>query len=218
MVVALRRTSYCGLTPMIPLQSTTSWRSMDKLLTSTSSFEDWTVAIIFIRNFFLAGSVDLQVNIKCCRFSGPSLQSRHVGSTSCWLNFARLDCNACVYSHEIQRAFGIFILYQRVYPELIHFLVGHSFPFQFFGGFWRRWNASRGGFRGGGAPGAPPKIGKNIFFFCVKSWFQVHTKYPQKFSRIPPLGAIFFKCAHLTWNPGSAPVRCPLCYIFAFSQ
>jgi hypothetical protein len=30
--------------------------------------------------------------------------------------------------------FGIVILYQRVYPELIHFLVDHSFPFQFFFG------------------------------------------------------------------------------------
>ena len=28
---------------------------------------------------------------------------------------------------------------------------------------------------------------------------------PQNFSRLPRLGAIFFKCAPPTWNPGSAP-------------
>jgi hypothetical protein len=33
-------------------------------------------------------------------------------------------------------------------------------------------------------------------------------RLPQWFSRLPPLGAIFFKCAPLTWNPGSAPGFC----------
>ena len=28
---------------------------------------------------------------------------------------------------------------------------------------------------------------------------------PQKFSRLPPLGAIFLSPPPLTWNPGSAP-------------
>ena len=42
---------------------------------------------------------------------------------------------------------------------------------------------SQGGSREGGAPGArPPKIGKNMIF---------QTKYPNKYSRLPPLGAIF---------------------------
>ena len=46
-------------------------------------------------------------------------------------------------------------------------------------------NMCRGGSRGGGAPGArPPKIGKNMIFFCVKSWF---------FTRNTPNN--FFKCA-----------------------
>jgi hypothetical protein len=31
---------------------------------------------------------------------------------------------------------------------------------------------------------------------------------PQTFSRLPTLGAIFFKCAPLTRNPGSAPGSC----------
>ena len=31
-----------------------------------------------------------------------------------------------------------------------------------------------------------------------------HTKYPQKFSHLPPLGAIYFTAPPLTWNPGSA--------------
>ena len=85
---------------------------------------------------------------------------------------------------------------------------------------------------GGGAPRpgcAPPKIGKNMIFFGVKSWF--FTWNTPKVSRAPPkIGKIwffgvkswfftwntpkifappsalrnFFKCAPLTWNPGSA--------------
>jgi hypothetical protein len=47
---------------------------------------------------------------------------------------------------------------------------------------------------GGGAPGAhPPKIGKNKI--CWRKIVIFHTKYPPK----------KFKCAPLTWNPGSAP-------------
>ena len=33
---------------------------------------------------------------KCCSFSGPPLQSLHVGSTSCELNFALLACSLSV--------------------------------------------------------------------------------------------------------------------------
>ena len=61
----------------------------------------------------------------------------------------------------------------------------------------------------GGAPS--PKIGKNMIF-----WHKIvifYTRYPKKFSRLPPLGAIFFKCAPLTWNPGSAPVNHLTCYM-----
>ena len=58
---------------------------------------------------------------------------------------------------------------------------------------------TRGGFRGWAHPArAPPKISKNMIFFGVKSWF--FTWNTPKISR-----AIFFKCAPLTWNPGSAP-------------
>jgi hypothetical protein len=41
-----------------------------------------------------------------------------------------------------------------------------------------------------GASGArPPKIGKNMIFWRKVVIF--HTKYTQKFPRLPPLGAIF---------------------------
>ena len=49
----------------------------------------------------------------------------------------------------------------------------------------------------------PPKIGKNMIF-----WHKIvifHTKYPNNFSRLPPLGAIFLSAPALTWNPGAAP-------------
>ena len=41
----------------------------------------------------------------------------------------------------------------------------------------------------GGAPDAPPKIGKNMIF--LRKIVIFHTKDPQKISRLPPLGAIF---------------------------
>ena len=83
-----------------------------------------------------------------------------------------------------------------------------------------QWYNIRGGSRGG----APPLKLEKIWFFGTKSWFFkrntpkifappsaigknmifwrkiviFHTKYPQNFRN-------FFKCAPLTWNPGSAP-------------
>jgi len=39
----------------------------------------------------------------------------------------------------------------------------------------------------------PLKLEKNMIF--LRKIVIFHTKYPQKFSRLPPLGAIFFKCA-----------------------
>ena len=92
----------------------------------------------------------------------------------------------------------------------------------------------QGRIQGGGAHLArapPPKIGKNMIFFGVKSWF--FTWNTPKISRAPlKIGKIwffgvkswfftrntpkifappsarrnFFKCAPLTWNPESAPV------------
>ena len=54
---------------------------------------------------------------------------------------------------------------------------------------------------------APPSaIGYNMIF-----WHKIvifHTKYPQQFSCLPPLGAIFLSAPPLTWNPGSAPASC----------
>jgi hypothetical protein len=54
--------------------------------------------------------------------------------------------------------------------------------------------------------GRPPKIGKNVIFFGVKSWFFTRNT-PNKF---PPLSARrnFFKFVPPTWNSGSAPVMC----------
>jgi hypothetical protein len=63
-----------------------------------------------------------------------------------------------------------------------------------------------GGGGGGGAPGVclPPKIGKNKIFWRKIVIF--HTKTPNIF--VPPSARCnFFKCAPLTWNPGSAPVN-----------
>jgi hypothetical protein len=67
----------------------------------------------------------------------------------------------------------------------------------------------QGGGGGGGAPGArPPKIGKKKNFappsaigknmiFCRKIVIFSH-EIPQKFSRLPPLGAIFLSAPPLT--------------------
>jgi hypothetical protein len=43
------------------------------------------------------------------------------------------------------------------------------------------------------APPLPPKIGKNMIYWRKIVIF--HTKYPKQISRLPPLGAIFFKSA-----------------------
>ena len=52
----------------------------------------------------------------------------------------------------------------------------------------------RGGSRG--APGAPPppQNWKKYDFLWRKNVI-LHTKYPKQISRLPPLGAIFFKSA-----------------------
>ena len=49
---------------------------------------------------------------------------------------------------------------------------------------------------------APLKLGK-IWFFSVKSWF--FTRNTATIFAPPSARRIFFKCAPLTWNPGSAP-------------
>ena len=55
------------------------------------------------------------------------------------------------------------------------------------------------------APIPPLKLEKIwLFFFCENRDFS--HEIPQKFSHLPPLGAIFFKCAPLTWNHESGPV------------
>ena len=55
---------------------------------------------------------------------------------------------------------------------------------------------------GGGAPVArrPPKIGKNMIFLALNRDFS--HEIPQKFSRLPPLGAIFFNMMKeaITWQ------------------
>ena len=57
---------------------------------------------------------------------------------------------------------------------------------------------------GGGRPRrAPPLKLEKIWFFCVKSWFFTRNT-PTNFAP-PSARRIFFKCAPLTWNPGSAP-------------
>ena len=51
---------------------------------------------------------------------------------------------------------------------------------------------------------APPSaIGKKYDFFGVKSWF--FTRNTPKIFVPPSTRRNFFKCAPLTWNPGSAP-------------
>jgi hypothetical protein len=69
------------------------------------------------------------------------------------------------------------------------------------------WIQRRGGLRVGGAHPAPPppKIGKNMIFFGVKSWF--FTRNTRTIFAPPSARRKFFKCAPpLIWNPGSAPV------------
>jgi hypothetical protein len=54
---------------------------------------------------------------------------------------------------------------------------------------------------------APPKIGKIIWFFGVKSWF--FTRNTPKIIAPPSARRNFFYVRlPLTWNPGSAPVAC----------
>ena len=60
----------------------------------------------------------------------------------------------------------------------------------------------RGEGGGGGAPGAPPKIGKNMIF-----WHKMI--YPKNF-RTSLRSVQFFKCGPLTCNPGSAPGMGPI--------
>ena len=64
-------------------------------------------------------------------------------------------------------------------------------------------------YRGGSRGGSPPlKLEKKLIFWRKIVIF-LH-EMPQKFSRLPPLGAIFLSASPLTWNPGSAPVVCNL--------
>ena len=55
---------------------------------------------------------------------------------------------------------------------------------------------------GGGDATGLPKIGKNMIFWRKIVIF--HTKYPKNI-RASLVRRNFFKCAPLTWNPGSAP-------------
>jgi hypothetical protein len=65
---------------------------------------------------------------------------------------------------------------------------------------------SAGADPGGAHPArTPPKIGKNMIFWRKIVIF--HTKYP-KFFAPPSARRNFFKCAPLTWNPGSSPDQC----------
>ena len=65
---------------------------------------------------------------------------------------------------------------------------------------------TRGGSRGGGgAPGAPPKIGKNMIL-----WRKIVIFFTRNAPNIfapPSARRNYFKCAPLTWNPGFAPVN-----------
>jgi hypothetical protein len=85
-------------------------------------------------------------------------------------------------------------------------------------------------YSGADSGGRSPKIGKNVIFFGVKSWFFTRntskisrlprqlkkiwffgvkswffTRNTPKISCLPLLGAIFLSAPPLTWNPGSAP-------------
>jgi hypothetical protein len=51
----------------------------------------------------------------------------------------------------------------------------------------------------------PPQL-ETIWFFGVKSWF--FTRNTPNIFAPPSARRNFFKCAPLTWNPGSAPVIC----------
>ena len=69
----------------------------------------------------------------------------------------------------------------------------------------------QGRIQGEGAPGSfppPPLKLEKIWFFGVKSWFFTRNT-PKMFT---PPSATFFKCAPLTWNPGSAPVVHVYCW------
>jgi hypothetical protein len=62
--------------------------------------------------------------------------------------------------------------------------------------------------------GADPPL-KKIWFFGVKSWF--FTRNTPKMFAPPSARRNFFKCALLTWNPGSAPaICCPFLWIVHF--
>ena len=98
------------------------------------------------------------------------------------------------------------------------------------------WLWARGGFRGGTAhpARAPPKIGKNMIFFGVKSWF--FTWNTPKISRLPLLGAIFLSappppnlkswirpCERTWWRLFQRHVHCYItdvlicCVLFTFN-
>ena len=63
-------------------------------------------------------------------------------------------------------------------------------------------------------PGADSELEK-ILFFGVKSWF--FTRNTPKMFAPPSARRIFFKCAPLTWNPGSAPAsRVVICSLYVY--
>jgi hypothetical protein len=54
--------------------------------------------------------------------------------------------------------------------------------------------------------------GKNMIFWRKIVFFS--HEIPQKFSRLPPLGAIFLSAPPLTLNPGSAPDKGHKCILY----
>ena len=65
----------------------------------------------------------------------------------------------------------------------------------------------------GGSRGRPLKLEK-LWYFGVKSWF--FTRNTPKMFAPPSARRNFFKCAPLTWNPGSA-LACWLCPCIVYS-
>ena len=84
----------------IVVQSRYSWRSFSLLfiISFDCSWLNTCSRLYFVFSLygFLFSSRAGHSSTKCCSFSGPPLQSLHVGSTSCELNFALLACSLSV--------------------------------------------------------------------------------------------------------------------------